>query len=80
MGCLEAVQRTVQPYDRAREPEPVLAVLPPEVLNPLFTAESGAEYTVDGVAAAAVPEPGTMILLGSGVVALLAKRRNKRSC
>jgi PEP-CTERM motif len=45
-----------------------------QVSNPVFTADSGAQYTVNGV----VPEPGTLILLGSGTL-LLWRRRNNRS-
>jgi hypothetical protein len=41
--------------------------------NPLFTADSGANYTVNGVVPQ-VPEPGTLILLGSGALFLLGRR------
>jgi hypothetical protein len=49
------------------------------VADPLFTAESGVQYTVNGVAPQVVPEPGTLVLLGSGMTFLLRRRRNKRS-
>lgn len=48
------------------------------IANPLFASDSGAQYTVNGVTA--VPEPGTLILLGSGVAMLLRRRsKNPRS-
>ena len=48
------------------------------VADPLFTAASGAHYTVDGVVSV-VPEPGTLVLLGSGMALLFVRRRNKRA-
>jgi len=45
------------------------------VANPQFTADSGERYTVRGV----VPEPGTLILLGTGMTFLFGRRRTKRS-
>jgi hypothetical protein len=47
------------------------------VSSPVFTAESGSRYTVNGVSA--VPEPATLILLGSGTALLLRRRRYLRS-
>lgn len=46
------------------------------VPNPVFTAASGAQYTVRGV----VPEPGTLLLLATAVTFFFARRRHGRSC
>jgi hypothetical protein len=45
------------------------------VANPVFAAASGAQYTTTGV----VAEPGTLVLLGSGLALLFARRRSQRS-
>lgn len=44
------------------------------VSNPSFSSASGQEYTVSG----AVPEPGTWLLLGSGLAAFRALGRCRR--
>jgi hypothetical protein len=42
--------------------------------NPTFASALGAQYSVNGVA----PEPGSLLLLGSGLAALAAFRYRKR--